>query len=70
MTERALCGLARQFRIIAEPEEPQGAEGAFVDRRLWHLRAYPAGGVGHPPGVEGFHCDSDGSMRGALATVS
>ena len=28
------------------------------------------GAVGHPSGVEGFHCDSEGSMRGALATTS
>ena len=28
------------------------------------------GAVGQPSGVEGFHCDSEGSMRGALATTS
>ena len=28
------------------------------------------GAVGHPSGVDGFHCDREGSMRGVLATTS
>ena len=46
------------------------AVGVAAGGAVGHETEGVIGGVGHPSGVEGFHCESEGSMRGALATTS